>query len=327
MKAGNALTHLFLCVVLFVTLSGLLLAYPSPGVSSSALLIGPQCPGGKPPPCATPTSTPKKKPPPRKRNRPVLPRTRTNQAGIEFVLIPPGSFMMGSTNGFADEQRVHWVTIKYSFYMGKYEVTQAEWQQVMGNNPSFHKGERLPVETVSWNDAQEFIRKLNAANDGYHYGLPTEAEWEYASRAGTTTNYYWGDDVNQACRYANVIDQTNQDKYKVSSGIVAECRDGYAETSPVGSFQPNAWGLYDVAGNVLEWCKDWYHPNYDNAPIDGSAWLSGGEQKYRVRRGGFWGGSAIYLRSANRWEERPDVQFQLNGFRVVAVRISAGVPK
>jgi formylglycine-generating enzyme required for sulfatase activity len=120
-----------------------------------------------------------------------LPRTRTNQAGIEFVLIPPGSLMMGSTNGEADEKPVHQVTINYSFYMGKYEVTQAQWQAVMGNNPSTFKdcGGNCPVDSVTWEDAQNFINKLNESNDGFRYRLPTEAEWEYACRAGTTGDY------------------------------------------------------------------------------------------------------------------------------------------
>lgn len=239
-------------------------------------------------------------------------------AGIEMVWIAPGNFMMGSTNGFADEERVHQVTINYSFYMGKYEITQAQWQSVMPINPSSFEGENLPVENVSWVEVQEFIRKLNAQNDGYHYRLPTEAEREYVSRAGTTTNYYWGDDVNEACRYANVSDQTAKDKY-FRQGTV-KCRDGYADISPVGRFQPNAWGLYDVTGNVREWCEDWYHPNYDGAPIDGSAWLTGGEQKYRVLRGGLFVGNAIYLRSACRNKDTPDNHDALNGFRVVAVR-------
>jgi len=114
------------------------------------------------------------------------PRTVQNRYGIEMVLVPAGSFMMGSTNGGDDEKPVHQVTIAEPFYMGKYEVTQAQWQAVMGTNPSHFKGDNSPVESVSWNDAQEFIRKLNETNDGYVYRLPSEAEWEYACRAGTT---------------------------------------------------------------------------------------------------------------------------------------------
>ncbi|HUQ33326.1 MAG TPA: formylglycine-generating enzyme family protein [Pyrinomonadaceae bacterium] len=207
-----------------------------------------------------------------------LPRSRTNQAGIEFVLIQPGSFMMGSNNGDADEKPVHQVTINYSFYMGKYEVTQAQWQSVMGNNPSYFKDcANCPVEQVSWNDAQVFIRKLNEMNDGYTYRLPTEAEWEYACRAGTT-----GD-------YAGILNEMGW--YSENSG---------SKTHAVGSKRPNDWGLYDMHGNVDEWCEDWYHDSYYGAPTDGSAWLSGGEQKYQVLRGCAWNCSARGLRSAIR---------------------------
>jgi formylglycine-generating enzyme required for sulfatase activity len=186
-----------------------------------------------------------------------FPRTRTNQAGIEFVLIPAGSFMMGSTNGEANEKPVHQVTINYSFYMGKYEVTQAQWQSLMGNNLSNFRdcGGNCPIEHVSWEDAQNFINKLNESNDGFRYRLPTEAEWEYACRAGTTGDYA-GNPSEMAWYWEN-------------SGI---------KTHAVGGNQPNAWGLFDMHGNVWEWCQDWYHGTYYGAPTDGSAWLSGGEQ-------------------------------------------------
>jgi formylglycine-generating enzyme required for sulfatase activity len=221
-----------------------------------------------------------------------------SQQGIEMVYIPPGSFMMGSTNGVADEKPVHEVTINYSFYMGKYEVTQAQWQAVMGSNPSSFKdcGGNCPVEEVSWNDAQNFINKLNEANDGYKYRLPSEAEWEYACRAGTTGDYY----------AADVDDIGWYDK----SG---------KKTHAVGGKQPNAFGLYDMSGNVWEWCKDWYHDSYNGAPTDGSAWLTGGEQKYRVLRGGSWLSYASFLRSALRYWVTLDDRGSYDGFRVVAV--------
>jgi formylglycine-generating enzyme required for sulfatase activity len=247
----------------------------------------------------------------------TLPRTRTNQTGIEFALIPPGHFMMGSTNGGDWEKPVHEVTINYSFYMGKYEVTQAQWQSVMGNNPSRFKGDSLPVESVSWFDAQQFLQRLNQMNDGFTYRLPTEAEWEYGARAGTTTNYYWGDDRNQACRYANVLDQTAKPSHP-SWTIPFECRDGYADSSPVGNFRPNGWDLYDITGNVWEWCEDWYHPSYEGAPSDGSAWLSGGEQKSRVARGGSFAINSD-LRLAARNAPYPESSDYDRGVRVVAV--------
>lgn len=170
----------------------------------------------------------------------------------------------------------------------------------MGNNPSNFKdcGGKCPVENVSWNDAQDFINKLNETNDGFRYRLPGEAEWEYACRAGTTGDHYSADVDDIAW-------------YDENSG---------KKTHSVGGKQPNAFGLYDMSGNVWEWCRDWYHDTYNGAPNDGSAWLSGGEQKYRVLRGGSWDFDATNSRSANRLNVTPDYDFSLIGFRVVAVR-------
>jgi len=155
----------------------------------------------------------------------------------------------------------------------------------------------LTLERVSWNEAQDFINKLNDANDGYKYRLPSEAEWEYACRAGTTGDYY-APDVDDIGWYGD------------NSG---------KKTHPVGGKQPNAFGLYDMSGNVWEWCRDWYHDNYNAAPSDGSAWLSGGEQKYRVLRGGSWVFNPTGLRSALRSFSSPDNRGSSRGFRVVAV--------
>jgi formylglycine-generating enzyme required for sulfatase activity len=226
----------------------------------------------------------------------TLPHSRTNQTGIEFVLIPAGSFMMGSTNGDANEKPVHQVTISQAFYMGKYEVTQAQWQSVMGSNPSYFKDcPNCPVEQVSWDDAQNFINKLNASNDGFRYRLPTEAEWEYACRAGTTGDY--AGNLSEMAWY----------------------KENSEKTHAVGGKQPNAWGL--AHGNVWEWCQEWYHETYYGAPTDGSAWLSGGEQKYRVVRGGSWRYDADFSRSAYRSAlVTPGHRNELFWFRVVAVR-------
>jgi formylglycine-generating enzyme required for sulfatase activity len=248
-------------------------------------------------PVATPAATPPANTSTTNSIASNLARTRTNQTGIEFVLLPAGSFTMGSTKGEADEKPAHQVTINYSFYMGKYEVTQAQWQSVMGSNPSnFTDCANCPVERVSWNDAQEFIRKLNQMNDGYIYRLPTEAEWEYACRAGTTGDY--AGNLSEMAWYSD------------NSG---------SKTHAVGGRQPNAWGLFDMHGNVWEWCQDWYHETYYGAPTDGSAWLSGGEQKYRVLRGGSWGADASILRSADRFYNTPAFRSNYYGFRVVAV--------
>jgi len=221
---------------------------------------------------------------------------------LEMLEIPAGSFCMGSNNGSSDEKPVHQVTINYSFYIGKYEVTQAQWQAVMGNNPSSFKGEipgplfNLPVEQVSWDDAQSFINKLNEGNDGFRYRLPTEAEWEYACRAGTTGDY--AGNLSEMAWFAENSEN---------------------RTHNVGEKQPNAWGLFDMHGNVWEWCQDWYHETYQGAPTDGSAWLDGVQQA-RVLRGGSWLGDPANLRSANRGSfGTSDYHIFYVGFRVVAV--------
>jgi len=218
---------------------------------------------------------------------------------MEFVLIRPGSFMMGSEKGDADEKPVHKVTIAKPLYMGKYEVTQEQWQAVMGSNPSELKGPKNPVERVSWNDCQEFLKKINERFPAMGFRLPTEAEWEYACRAGSATEYCFGDDEAGLGDYA---------WHGRNSGL---------ETHPVGEKKPNAWGLYDMHGNVAEWCQDWYHDSYNGAPTDGSAWESPAGST-RVSRGGTWGNGAYYCRSARRSYDAPDDRVrQLLGFRFV----------
>ncbi len=204
---------------------------------------------------------------------------------------------MGS-NAYEDAKPIHEVTIAGPFYLGKYEVTQGEWKAVTGSNPSRFEGDdRLPVENVSWDDCQEFIAKLNGRKDGYAYRLPSEAEWEYACRAGTT-----GD-------YAGELDEMAW--YRNNSGN---------KTHPVGKKKPNAWGLYDMHGNVWEWCQDRYHKNYNGAPTDGTAWEAGSDNE-RILRGGSWCDSAYYCRSANRLCNSPVVRDNYVGFRLVAARI------
>jgi formylglycine-generating enzyme required for sulfatase activity len=245
----------------------------------------------------------------------AAPKSFRNHQGIEMVYIPPGSFMMGGNN-HTFEEPVHEVKINQSFYMGKYEVTQAQWQAVMGKNDSYFKGDNLPVETVSWDDAIAFVARLNAQNDGYFYRLPTEAEWEYACRAGTTTAFAFGDSISS--------DQSNFDgsdpEYVSGKGVSRK------KTVSVGSFQANAFGLHDMHGNVWEWCQDWYHDDYNGAPSDGSAWLMGGEQKYRVARGGSWLIKASISRSAIRYWASPDYRDMNMGFRIVAVARTADSP-
>lgn len=218
-----------------------------------------------------------------------------NQVGIEMNYVPPGSFMMGSGNGDADEKPMHEVTLRDGFYIGRYEVTQVQWRAVMNNDPSFFKGENLPVDNVSWNDTQDFLSKLNKLGDGYTYRLPTEAEWEYACRAGSTGDF--AEPLNLIGWYYDNADNGSH---------------------AIGQKKPNAFGLYDMHGNVWEWCEDWYHQSYDGAPTDGSAWLMGGEQKVRLLRGGSWYDLADRIRSAHRGGNPPVLRGLNLGFRVVA---------
>jgi formylglycine-generating enzyme required for sulfatase activity len=221
---------------------------------------------------------------------------------MEFVLIPTGKFLMGSPS---DEQGrwdaegpVHEVIIKTSFYMGKFLVTQRQWEKVMGNNPSKFRGEDRPVENISWNNAQEFIKKLNQIEGTDKYRLPSEAEWEYACRAGTTTRYSFGDKESELSNYA---------WYFENSG---------SETHPVGLKKPNPLGLYDMHGNVWEWCQDKWHDNYNRAPSYGSVWGSGNSSS-RVNRGGGWNIAAKHCRSKVRSWEDPGICNSILGFRIL----------
>ncbi len=248
-------------------------------------------------------------------------QTESRAQRIELVWIPAGSFLMGSKNGHDDEKPVQRVTISQGFYIGRYEVTQAQWQAVMGNNPSnFKRCDQCPVEMVSWDDAQEFIRKLNTMNDGYTYRLPSEAEWEYAARAGTTGDY--AGDLNAMAWYGNNSGRKRLDAAEIfrtnPQNYYRRITDNGGQTHPVGSKLPNAFGLFDMHGNVWEWCQDWYHESYVGAPLDGSAWLSGGRQE-RVLRGGSWYFGADFCRSANRNRNSPDSHYDSNGIRVAAV--------
>jgi formylglycine-generating enzyme required for sulfatase activity len=210
---------------------------------------------------------------------------------IEMVKISAGSFMMGSENGNGDEKPVHKVTISQDFWMGKTEVTQAQWKAVMGNNPSDFKGDDLPVEQVSWNDVEDFIIKLNNLQNDYIFRLPTEEEWEYATRAGTT-----GD-------------------YTGNLHLMAWYSDNSGEkTHSVGQKQANAFGLYDMHGNVWERTADWYGSYPGGTVTDPTGAASGSK---RVYRGGGWSYTAGYLRSAIRYYDTPSERSFHVGFRVV----------
>ena len=224
----------------------------------------------------------------------------TNSIGMKLVLIPAGTFTMGSPVGEVgrkDDETPHEVTISKSFYLGSHEVTQGEYDKVMGNNPSAFKGAKNPVEKVSWEDAVSFCKRLSELPEekaaGRAYRLPTEAEWEYACRAGSTTSYCFGDTAELLGEFA---------WFKESA------------THPVGEKKPNRWGLYDMHGNVFEWCQDWYGPYPSGAATDPKG-PSGGS--YRVYRGGSSYNDAGLCRSALRLRLYPSLRLMYGGgFRV-----------
>lgn len=223
----------------------------------------------------------------------IPPKIFTNRYGIELVYVSPGEFMMGSER----EYPVHRVRISSGFYIGRYEVTQRQWLAAIGSNPSHFKGENLPVERVSYLDAQTFLIKLNGLNDDYEYRLPTEAEWEYACRAGTTGDFYGN--PGEIAWYSETADK---------------------QTHPVGTKQPNAFGLFDMSGNVWEWCADHWHDDYNGAPPDGMAWIKGGSENRHPLRGGAWNFFAADIRSANRGVSTIDDRSPDIGLRVAAMR-------
>jgi len=225
-------------------------------------------------------------------------------AKMKLVLIPMGKFQMGSASGDSDEHPVHEVAISKSFYMGVTEVTQAQYQAVMGSNPSDSKEAQRPVENVSWNLAVRFCEKLSEKTRK-KVRLPSEAAWEYACRAGSTTEFSFGDDVSLLGQYA---------WYKENSE---------RRTHPVGLKKPNAWGLHDMHGNVYEWCLDHGHYDYSGAPDDGSAWTTG-DADMRVLRGGSWLNSAKLCRAAHRPNDTLGDGAGYYGFRVV-IRPSEGL--
>jgi formylglycine-generating enzyme required for sulfatase activity len=229
---------------------------------------------------------------------------------MKLVLVPPGEFMMGSPESDEDasvrEQPQHKVRITQPFYLGVTEVTQGQWESVMETRP--WEGEKYVKEGtdyaatwVSWEDAQEFCRKLSET-EGVAYRLPTEAEWEYACRAGTTTVYHFGNDESDLGDYGWFEDNA------------ADVGEEYAHQ--VGLKKPNAFGLYDMHGNVWEWCQDWYAEDYyANSPTDDPQGPSE-EGSYRVDRGGSWYGAARLCRSANRSWYDPSDRYGSLGFRV-----------
>jgi len=238
--------------------------------------------------------------------RKILSRPLINSIQMEFVLIPPGEFIMGSPStelGRDDDERQRRVQIARAFYIATTEVTQSEWLAVTGDNPSRWKGDDLPVEQVAWEDALEFCRRLSDKEDRT-YRLPTEEEWEYACRAGTTTPFHFGETISP--------DQANYDsEYAYGHGTVGAFRN---QTTPVREFPPNAWGLYDMHGNVWEWCPDSYE-YYTPSPVKPS--VGANPIEGRVLRGGSWRNRPTYCRCANRVRDAVGSPLSNVGFRVV----------
>lgn len=226
----------------------------------------------------------------------------SSYTGMEFIMIPAGEFFMGSSTEKKDrsdcESPVHRVTIKNPFYMGKSPVTQKQWKKIMGTSPSNFKDEARPVEFISWEEVREFIEKLNALENTSKYRLPSEAEWEYACRAGTQSRYFFGNDESRLDDHAWYVKNAGR------------------KTHVVCKKKPNPWGLYDMHGNVWEWVQDRWHENYSGSPSDGSAWEEG-DGSTRVSRGGSWYCDPDTCRSASRFSREPDSRFANLGFRLV----------
>lgn len=272
----------------------------------------------------------------------------------ELVLLPSGSFMMGSPDGEKDREStegpVHRVTIARPLAVGRYEISRSEFARFVNDShylteaeksrgcsvwtgqkweykgdrnwrsPGFEQADDHPVVCVSWNDAQAYLNWLNAKVPGKGFRLLSEAEWEYAARAGQgASRYPWAEDVSYAelCRYANAADDMAKARIPGAAGWpTATCSDGYAYTAPAIALGPNAFGVYHMHGNAWEWVQDLWHDTYDGAPGDGGAWESGGDVSRRVVRGGSFGNHPRYLRSAYRYSDVPSSRGNGAGFRI-----------
>lgn len=285
----------------------------------------------------------------------------------EMIVVPPGSYLMGSPAGdphqalHGIEQPQHRVTIRYAFAVGKFEVTRGEyarfaletrqrdpdgcnvheppnWPRKPGlswHTTPFPQTGRDPVVCVSWYQAEAYTRWLSRKT-GHTYRLLSESEWEYAARAGTSTEFFWGNDEKRSCEYANGVDLTLVGRFPTAKwesaaprnpnrGHVLPCHDGHVFTSPVGSYKPNPFGLYDMEGNVAEWVMDCWSPSYVGAPTDGSPRTSG-DCTVRVNRGPAWDSNPTGLRSAYRWNDPIWLHVVDLGFRV-ARNIVARTPR
>jgi formylglycine-generating enzyme required for sulfatase activity len=237
---------------------------------------------------------------------------------MEMLWVKPGTFEMGSPlseKDRLDRETPHAVTLTEGYWLGKHEVTQSQWEKVMGSNPSDFKGGDRPVETVSWTAVTSFCDKLTASERaagrlpaGMAYQLPTEAQWEYACRGGTKTAFSFGEASGELHRHANYADLNTDYGWSDKAHD-----DGYENTSPVGSYKANGWGFYDMHGNVYEWCADWYG-DYPTGAVSDPVGRAGGSS--RVLRGGSWDRSAHLARSANRRRFGPAYSLRGLGFRL-----------
>jgi formylglycine-generating enzyme required for sulfatase activity len=270
----------------------------------------------------------------------------------EMVMLPPGRFVMGAAPGEEEREKImdyfrghsvpqHSVTIQHSFAIAKFDVTRDEYAQFVAetkrpdpdscygpdesggesdkkgvnwHSPGFPQTGRDPVVCVSWDDAQAYVAWLSAKTV-HVYRLPTEAEWEYAARAGTTTARYGSDNPAELCRYINHGDLDFGDRHPAESDVNRQCRDGYGFTSPVGSLTPNQFGLYDMLGNVWQWTEDCWNENYNGAPSDGSSWQSG-DCGRRVVRGGAYSNTPSLVRASVRNRPKLSGRDHSGGFRV-----------
>jgi formylglycine-generating enzyme required for sulfatase activity len=238
----------------------------------------------------------------------------------ELVAIHAGTFDMGDVlgNGYDYERPVHRVRVE-AFLIGRYEVTVGEWNTCVAAaacppaGASQDPDPRHPISLVSWDEAELYLAWLGRRT-GRQYRLPSEAEWEYAARAGSETQYTWGNTETTICQHANILDLSGHRAHP-SWAWYAGCDDGYAEAAPVGSFPPNAWGLYDMIGNVWEWVADCWHGNYEGAPEDARPWMEDACSKH-VNRGGGWGNHARTARVSTRDGDMHTARSDGLGFRV-----------
>lgn len=283
------------------------------------------------------------------------PRVLTNRYGIKLVRVPAGSFQMGASERearamferflkvdedtkpewFSRETPKHRVEIKHSFYIGQTEVTQKQWKAIMGKtigeqrdeenpaSPLFGEGDDYPVYYVSWDEAKEFVARLNSLHDEFVYRLPSEAEWEYVARSGTTGDF--AGDLNSIAWYLNNSGREwlNAPDISVSDDdgkLLKRLLENGGGAHPVGTKTANVFGLYDMTGNVWEWCEDVWHENYQGAPTDGSSWVTAGNPKYRVLHGGSWSSDTSNLHSGYRSKFAPEGHSFQHGLRIAASR-------